>query len=334
MTTTVSACLITRNEEQNIGRCLASITGVVDGIVICDTGSTDQTRDIARVYGASIVEGAWRDNFASARNCSINAACGDWIFWLDADEELVEEHPGAFRSLVAQLPHWGCLLDVRDVKDTEVQARRWNIFPNRAGIRFKGRVHEQPHPWPTDGQPAATDMVYILHHGYAAGPDAMNAKAERNMHLLALALRDETDPFMRLTYTTDLGRMQWFQGEVDACASTMRLAAVRWVELGRPPWQNCHVPYMLWAAAALKMGAYGVVEGVWRECPPEAMSAELLCCAGDAFIARKLYGLAAECFRRAVTDPAVIHPTLHERDKSTTYPLHRLGQLDVLTHAM
>src|SRR5690348_3827247 len=85
---TISLCMIVKNEEKYLERCLKSVEGVVDEIIIVDTGSTDQTTEIAEKFGAKILRYQWNDDFSSARNYSLKNAKCDWILILDADEEL------------------------------------------------------------------------------------------------------------------------------------------------------------------------------------------------------------------------------------------------------
>ncbi len=87
----LSVCMIAKNEESFLANCLASVQGLVDEIILVDTGSTDKTKEIALRFGAKVFDFSWRDDFAAARNESLRHATGDWILVLDADEELDEE---------------------------------------------------------------------------------------------------------------------------------------------------------------------------------------------------------------------------------------------------
>ncbi|MFN4149737.1 MAG: glycosyltransferase family 2 protein, partial [Candidatus Sericytochromatia bacterium] len=98
----LSLCLITKNEEKNIARCLDSVQGIVDEIILLDTGSTDKTVEIAKNYNAKIFYSDWENDFSKARNESINKATGDWILILDADEELKEEVKGQIRVFMVE----------------------------------------------------------------------------------------------------------------------------------------------------------------------------------------------------------------------------------------
>src|SRR5690242_5378631 len=81
----ISACLIVKNEEANLLRCLGSIRSSVDEIVVVDTGSTDRTVSVAESLGARVFHFEWCDDFSAARNESLRHAIGDWIIWVDGD---------------------------------------------------------------------------------------------------------------------------------------------------------------------------------------------------------------------------------------------------------
>ncbi|MER2072437.1 MAG: glycosyltransferase family 2 protein, partial [Psychrobacillus sp.] len=83
---TISLCMIVKNEEEVIGRCLASVKDIVDEINIVDTGSTDQTKEIVKQYTNRIFDFKWIDDFAAARNYSFEQATKEYILWLDADD--------------------------------------------------------------------------------------------------------------------------------------------------------------------------------------------------------------------------------------------------------
>jgi glycosyltransferase involved in cell wall biosynthesis len=96
----ISLTMIVKNEEENLPRCLASVEGVFDEIIVVDTGSTDRTKEIAREFGAKVFDFEWIDSFAAARNEALSHATGDYAFWLDADDEV---EPAERVKLVALL---------------------------------------------------------------------------------------------------------------------------------------------------------------------------------------------------------------------------------------
>ncbi len=84
----LSVCLITKNEEANLARCLESLRGLWDELIVVDTGSTDRTVEIAHSFGARLFHFTWQDDFSLARNFCISQATGDWILSIDADESI------------------------------------------------------------------------------------------------------------------------------------------------------------------------------------------------------------------------------------------------------
>ena len=95
----ISLCMITKNEEELLEECLRSVHGLVDEIVVVDTGSTDKTISIAKKFKANIVEHPWSNDFSDARTVSIKHATSDWIFVLDADEIIIKKDHGAIKQL-------------------------------------------------------------------------------------------------------------------------------------------------------------------------------------------------------------------------------------------
>ncbi|MBF8416863.1 glycosyltransferase family 2 protein [Heyndrickxia coagulans] len=81
-----SLCVITKNEENNIKKCLESVGDIVFEKIVVDTGSTDKTIEIAKKMGAKVYSFKWIDDFSAAKNYAISKAKGDWIIFLDADE--------------------------------------------------------------------------------------------------------------------------------------------------------------------------------------------------------------------------------------------------------
>lgn len=100
---TISLCLIVKNEENTIGRCLSSVAEAVDEIIIVDTGSTDGTRSVIEPFQARIYDFQWIDNFAAARNFAFSLATKDYILWLDADDVIKEDNLNKLIALKATL---------------------------------------------------------------------------------------------------------------------------------------------------------------------------------------------------------------------------------------
>lgn len=178
----ITLCLIARNEAAVLARCLASAAPAVDEIVVVDTGSTDATREIARAHGAVVVERPWDDDFAAARNAALDAAHGDWILSLDADEELPARTAAQLRMTCTETSAPALRMPIENLGATgavDSVHLAVRLFTRTPGHRWEGAIHEQV---------AVTTRVLdaplsIRHHGYAE-PVALRAKLERNRTLL------------------------------------------------------------------------------------------------------------------------------------------------------
>src|ERR1700754_1180412 len=102
MIMTVSVALIVKNEEATLGRCLASLEGAVDEIVVVDTGSEDATKAIAQKYTDKLFDFAWRKDFAAARQFAFDRAEGEWVAWVDADDIILRADK--IKPLLARAP--------------------------------------------------------------------------------------------------------------------------------------------------------------------------------------------------------------------------------------
>lgn len=187
--------MILRDEEQNLERSLAPVTGLFDETVVVDTGSRDQTPRIARSLGARVVDWTWSDDFAAARNRSIQEATAGYLFWLDGDNQIQPRGVDRLREAVeeAREPFIGWCTEVLEPGGERLLQKR--LFPRRADIFFRGRIHEQlNHP---------RDLAYrhldvrISHWGYA-DPNLARAKGERNLALLKESLASGPEEFFLL----------------------------------------------------------------------------------------------------------------------------------------
>lgn len=178
---TLGVAMIMKNEAVNLSRSLAPVAPHVDEMVVVDTGSTDQSRELALALGARVLDFQWINDFSAARNFGLAAARADFILWLDGDNSVTPEGLGEFRRHLK--PGGDLILWATEVV-TPQGDRLWQkrVFPNRPGVvRFEGRVHEQlvhPPHW----EAVATEAE-ILHWGYAESLSARR-KGERNLELL------------------------------------------------------------------------------------------------------------------------------------------------------
>ncbi len=195
---TLSVCMIVKNEERFIKGCLDSIQAVADQIVVVDTGSSDRTADIARSFGAEIYHHAWSDDFAAARNASIQYASGDWILWLDADERLMSASVTPLKRALRQESKAVAYIvninnHMRSGNYRKISSAH-RLFTNVKGIRFDGRIHEQIADSISrlHGEERPSD-IWLEHLGYGLEEEAQKRKNSRNERLLLRMVSENPD---------------------------------------------------------------------------------------------------------------------------------------------
>lgn len=196
---TLSLCMIVRDEEEMLPRCLEAIKDGVDEMVIVDTGSRDKTVEIAESFGARVLHHTWTGDFGGARNVGMDAATGDWLIIIDADEVFVGDDAKRLHELkghtwreaffIEEINHTGDLDDGMAAKHNALRMIR-----NRPEHRYIGTVHEQlAHHLPgyLPERLEHTD-IRMEHFGYLGSVRESKNKTDRNMELLLEQL--EADP--------------------------------------------------------------------------------------------------------------------------------------------
>jgi len=145
----LTVALIVRNDATGLGKTLQSVETIADEFVVVDTGSSDDTRDVARQYNGKVVEFQWCDDFSAARNHAISHATGDWILWLDSGETLSHADADALKQSLAGGQLDSSTAYIMVVKPPAAlgviaaeQVARIRLVPRRDGLRFQGRVRE------------------------------------------------------------------------------------------------------------------------------------------------------------------------------------------------
>jgi glycosyltransferase involved in cell wall biosynthesis len=142
----LSLCMMVKNEERNLPKCLESVRGLADELIVVDTGSTDATHRIAAGFGAEVIPFDFAiADFAAARNFAMARARGRWILALDADEVLDRASRPMIETLVALDENAGYFLErYNHSSDSHKSPKDYvvRLFPNRPNYRYRGRVHE------------------------------------------------------------------------------------------------------------------------------------------------------------------------------------------------
>ena len=179
---TISLCMIVKDEQAVLGRCLDSVQGIVDEIIVVDTGSSDCTKEIAAAYG-KVQDFEWCDDFSAARNFSFAQATLDYILWLDADDVIEPEDRKRFMQLKSELDGTAdmVMLPYHTAFDAQGKAvftyYRERLLRREAGFRWQGAVHECITP--------SGSVVYgeaaVSHHKEKAGERGRNLRIYQRM---------------------------------------------------------------------------------------------------------------------------------------------------------
>ncbi|HLG24777.1 MAG TPA: tetratricopeptide repeat protein [Candidatus Nanoarchaeia archaeon] len=163
---TISLCMIVKDEQDNLSRCVDSVKSIVDEIIIVDTGSRDKTKEIAKKLGAKVIDYKWQDDFSAARNESLKHATKDWILTLDADELVSKESLQLIKESIKDEKADGFLIIQKNYTNNtktagfitdSLKAEKnsypgWfgsaivRLFRNNRGFEFEGTVHELVEP--------------------------------------------------------------------------------------------------------------------------------------------------------------------------------------------
>jgi tetratricopeptide (TPR) repeat protein len=223
MTARVSLTMIVKNEEATLEQCLSSVLDLVDEKIVVDTGSSDNTKEIAQQHGALVFDFPWPDSFAAARNESIRYASGQWLLWLDADEHLDDANRVKLRQFFSRLGDdnvayaMQCLCASGQSSALATAVDHVRLFRNHPDIRWDYRVHEQILPAiQRAGHTVHCTDIVITHRGYNDS-SLLYKKLERNLRLLKLDLAERPNDSFTLF---NLG---WAYADLSRCAEAIPL---------------------------------------------------------------------------------------------------------------
>jgi tetratricopeptide (TPR) repeat protein len=192
---TISLCMIVKNEETMLAQCLESVSGVVDEIIIVDTGSQDSTVEIAKRYGARVYHHPWEDNFSLARNQSLRYATCDWIFILDADEVLTKGDHAKLRQ-ATHIPDLS-VVSVSVHNKHPLTGEHASFLPSvrlwrrKLNLYYEGIVHNQL--MLPQAETVLRADVKLTHYGYGLDKEMMKRKFARSKALLLKQLDENPD---------------------------------------------------------------------------------------------------------------------------------------------
>ena|SRR3989338_1844723 len=213
---TISLCMITKNEERYLEQCLNSVKEIVDEIIIVDTGSTDKTKEIAKKFKAKIIDFKWIDDFSAARNESLKHAAKDWILVLDADEVIEKNDFKKIKNAVENSENdlAGFQLEQRSYLNNFFEGALKNdsdfglvrqypfyiphnlvrLFKNNLGLGFRHRVHELIEDSISEKKLEYQKLDAVLHHfGSLKDENLIGEKTEQYSGMILRQLEENPE---------------------------------------------------------------------------------------------------------------------------------------------
>jgi glycosyltransferase involved in cell wall biosynthesis len=149
MNTSISVCIIAKNEEAHLPRCLDSLRRYGFELVVVDTGSTDRTKEIALEYGAKVFDFTWINDFSAAKNYAAEQASHNWILSIDCDEYVTKMDLLEIRRLIKEFPRYVGMLEIENEmlggEKRTYTTKLVRLYPKKH-FHFVGEIHEQVYP--------------------------------------------------------------------------------------------------------------------------------------------------------------------------------------------
>lgn len=287
---TLSVCMIVKNEADVLARCLACAADFADELVVVDTGSDDDTREIARRFTDKVYEFPWCDDFAAARNFSFSKAAMEYTMWLDADDVVGGEDRAALRRLKEELSGGTDMVYLRydvafDPQDNPTLSYyRERIFRTAMGYRWVGEVHEAI---PLRGV-AEYREIRIQHRKLRPGEQGRNLRIFQKMIAGGKAL----DPRQKFYYARELMYAGDYSGAIRQFTDFLD-EGLGWVE------NNISACKDLAHCQRLAGDGDAALRSLLRSLTYDAPRAELCCDIGEHFLGLGQYRTAAFWYETA-----------------------------------
>ena len=305
---TISLCMIVKNEETTLARCLNSVVGIADEIIIVDTGSTDRTKEIAGRYTDKIFDFPWVDDFAAARNFSFSKATMEYCMWLDAGDILLSADQTNLKKLKMELPVETDVVMMRyhtafdEAGNPTFSYYRERIVRNHAGFFWQGAVHEVITP---AGTIVSSEIAVTRRKLRPSDPD-------RDLRIFEKLLRDgrPLTPHEQFYYAQELYYHRRFQ-EADEAFTTFLDDGHGWIG-------NQIDACRLRADCRYQQGhAQQALESLLQRFAFDLPRAPVCCDIGKHFFDRRNYRVACFWYEQAIRCPrderagALIQPDYH-----------------------
>ena len=257
---TLSVCMIVKNEEEFLAGCLDSVKAIADEIVIVDTGSEDKTIEIAESYGARVYHHPWEGDLSKARNQSLEYAIYDWIMIIDGDEELDQADIPVAKMLMENSDFDGlsCWTLSANGPDGTAAHPLPRFFRNGKG-HYKGIIHNQ---CVIHGR-VVPALIRFHHHGYNLSPEKMMKKWKRSEALLLKAIEDDrSDTYSWRNLIRNYRAQRDYEKVIATAQEVMGILAREEAEISHTSWQIIMTD---WAAAYHGMEQHKLAEGTFKQ---------------------------------------------------------------------
>lgn len=327
----ISACMIVKNEEQNLRMSIPSFINEVDELIIVDTGSTDGTVEVATSFGdkVKLLHFEWCDDFSAARNVGLEQATGDWVIWFDADECLTQVADGRLKNLakIAPVQLDGYLFKCNSQMDEHniVSVWQWRMFRNYRTVRFVNKIHETP--MRMDEQTVVYTQQFqasTAHWGYLnLDPELVKLKDQRNLRILRKLVATEPKNWLMRYY---LGKQLHARNESAKALVQFKKAIELWKDQGSQKVVGTVMQDIYWMAVSMCWRLERFAEGlnISEDCPEEYGSVEIAYNEGLCWMAIRDWTKAAGCFTRCWMDPLL---SCEDKSVATWRPLLMLSTI-------
>ena len=301
----VSLCMIVKNERDTLARCLNSVCAAVDEIIIVDTGSVDNTKAIASKFTENIFDFAWVDDFSAARNFSFSKATCDYILWLDADDVLPAGEAQKLTELSLSLKNIPDVVMMKyqtafDENDCVMWCYRERLLKRSRGFQWHGAVHEVITP---EGQILYSDVT-VQHRRTPRPP------SDRNLHIYQAILEKGCELSARDNYYYARELFEW--GRFDESAEILETFLDRIDGWSEDKLSAC---LMLSDCYAKKGDRKRQLSSLYRSLAYDEPRAGLCCALGKWYLGEGYTKAAAFWFRSALACPPPQSGFVWEEDR-------------------
>ena len=318
----ISVCIITKNEEKNIEKCLSAISGYGFEIIIVDTGSTDNTKEIAKKYADKVLDFIWVNDFSAARNFSLSQASHDYVLILDCDEVVLSLDLDAVRQLIAKYPDAVGLIArdnhyISNQTDSVYQDHVERLF-NRKLYHYESPIHEQVVSNSSGMNYKSYELPVLTDHiGYSGTPEELRAKVERNNVLLFEELKkDSENPYLYFQIGQSYNMIYDYENSYQYYQKALTYDV-------NPEEEWVQMMIIAYANALLHTGREADALQLEAVYDAFATTADFLCIMGQIYLANKQYMKAMMEFVKAIHCPVA-----REKGTNSFIPTYNIGLIN------